>query len=187
MVADRDHPRRTCCPPPRISARRWSRSGSAATTGSSSMTIARCAPPRAAGSCCAISARSGSRSSMAASRNGGAKGARSKAARRPAHGPFRRVAAPGGGRQGESSLPQRELPILDARGMPASRAASPTRARGRAPAISPDRATCPMPRSIATMARFKSDAALARSSPRRGSIRRGRSSPPADRASPPTA
>ena len=51
---------------------------------------ARYAPPRAAGSCSAISARSESRSSMAASRNGAPKTGRSKAAKPAARGPVRR-------------------------------------------------------------------------------------------------
>ena len=89
---------------------------------------ARCAPPRAAGSCCAILARNGSRSSTAAWANGAPKAARSKAA---IHGRATAASTP-------SLVPARWSPSpTSARGLasrwsmpaaaPGSRAASPTR------------------------------------------------------------
>ena len=149
---------------PPISARRWSRSGSGATTASSSMTTARCAPPRAAGSCCAISAPNGSRSSMAGFQkwqregrpveSGPASRAHGRASMRSQR-PMRWSTRP-------RSPRQRELPVVDARGKSRFEGSEADPRPGSPRATSPDRATCPMPRSIATMARFKSDAALAR-------------------------
>ena len=86
-------------------------------TASSSMTIRRCAPRRAAGSCSAISARDGSRSSTAASRNGSPKDARPKAA-------SRRRATPGSRPRARDEVVTKQqilagdsaAPLLDARG-----------------------------------------------------------------------
>ncbi len=55
-LSDRRTQRRTCFRARKSSARRWSVWASAATTASSSMTILRSTPPRAAGSCSATSA-----------------------------------------------------------------------------------------------------------------------------------
>ena len=90
-VADHAHPAPHMLPSRPISARRWSGSASAGTSGSSSMTTARCAPRRAAGSCSVTSARRRSRSSTAASASGSRRVVRSNRARLAAPRPHVRA------------------------------------------------------------------------------------------------
>ena len=134
--------------------RRWRRSASGATTASSSMTIRRCGPRRAAGSCCAISARRRSRSSTAVSRNGWRRAGRSKAAsQQPRHARFDAVERAGEGghqsrrarRRGHAARCARQGPV---RGQRARSAAG--RRAGPYPG---SRATCLTRRSTMTTAR----------------------------------
>ena len=191
-VADRAHPAPHMLPPAAASsARRWSGSASAATTASSSTTIRRCAPRRAAGSCSAISARSRSRSSTAASRNGSPKAGRSKAASR-SRAPRRFDAAERGRRgrhQAAKSAPASALPLLDARGRAALRRQRARPAPGRRRRPHPGRAQPAVRRALQRGRHLQVDATRLRAAVRRGRrrSRARRSSPAAARASPPTA
>ena len=148
-------PRRTCFHRRRSIRQRHGGSGSAARTGSSSTTIRRSEPQPAAGSCFAISARAGSRSSTAGSR---------MACRRPAD----RKRRAGAARARFEPHQRHEVvdQVADPVGKPtrrfSTRAARPfrrTASRTRGPesprAISPARETCLFRRSTMTTARFK--------------------------------
>ena len=109
-------------------------SASAATTASSSTTTARCGPPRAAGSCSAIMARNGSRSSTAGSPNGATKAARSKAANpKPRDARFEASSRPGEVVAKSDIRAGLGVPLVDARGRARFEGSEPDPRAGVAP------------------------------------------------------
>ena len=176
--------RRTRFRRPRSSERRWPRWASAAMTGSSSTTIRLCAPPRGAGSCCAISAPT-----RVAILDGGfqkwlAEGRPTESGEpEPATRPLR-------GRRGADAVVTKQqllagidTPLVDARGKARFEGAEPEPRPGSSPRAHPRRAQPAVWLALSRgrplpAGRASSSACFAKP----GSTRIARSSPPAARA-----
>ncbi len=167
----------------RNSARRWARLASDETTGSSSMTTARCGRRRGAGSCFAISGPIGSRSSMAVYRNGVPKDAALRAADALRKAPISTREIADDVVDKAELLGGSLLPIADARGKARFEGGEADPRPNVGAGHIPGARNLPYSALYRDDGTFKSDDALrAGICRRRGSIRPCRSCRPADRA-----